>query len=87
MAGLEEEERATLTQRQLSRESLDDARDAEIEDLIHAAREQFPNWDQRLEAAAEMARIRQFDANEARHARDRERHALAENHPETCRRL
>ena len=83
IAGLEEEERATLTQRQLSRESLDDARDAEIEDLIHAAREQFPKWDQRLEAAAEMARIRQFDANEARNARDRERHALAETHPET----
>jgi hypothetical protein len=84
IAGLEEEERATLTQRQLSRESLDDARDAEIDDLIHAAREQFPKWEQRLEAAAEMARIRQFDASEARNARDRERHALAEVHPETA---
>lgn len=82
--GLEEEERSSLIQRQLTRESLVDVRDAEIEQLISAAREQFPKWQQRLEAAAEMARIRQYEADKARRERDLERRALAETHPETA---
>lgn len=82
--GLEEEERSALIQRQLTRESLVDVRDAEIEQLISAAREQFPKWQQRLEAAAEMARIRQYEADKARRERDLERRALAETHPETA---
>lgn len=84
LLGLEEEERSALIQRQLTRESLVDVRDAEIEQLVAAAREQFPKWQQRLEAAAEMARIRQYEADKARRERDLERRALAETHPETA---
>lgn len=84
LLGMEEEERSSLIQRQHSRESLVDVRDAEIEQLVSAAREQFPKWQLRLEAAAEMARIRRYEADKARRERDLERRALAETHPETA---
>jgi uncharacterized protein YPO0396 len=84
MAALMEDEAASLTQRQLSRESLEGIRDTEISELIDAARRQFPKWQQRLDASSEMARIREFDADKARRDRDIERHALAEKHPETA---
>jgi uncharacterized protein YPO0396 len=84
MAALIEDEAAALTQRQLSRESLEGVRDPEISELIAAARQQFPKWQQRLDASSEMARIREFDSDKARRDRDLERHALAEKHPETA---
>jgi hypothetical protein len=84
IAGMEEEERAALIKRHASRESLDGIRDAEIDELIAAARGQFPKWQQRLEAAAEMARIRQYEAEKSCDARNLERRALAETHPETA---
>jgi uncharacterized protein YPO0396 len=84
IASLTEEELEASIQRQASRESLEAVRDAEIDGLIAAAREQFPKWQQRLDAAAEMARIRRHDADQARDARDRERLALAEVHAETA---
>jgi energy-coupling factor transporter ATP-binding protein EcfA2 len=77
IAGMEEEERAALIKRQASR-------DSEIDELIAAARSQFPKWQQRLEAAAEMARIREYEADKARESRNLERRALAETHPETA---
>jgi hypothetical protein len=84
MTSLLEDEAASLIQRQASRGSLDRIRDAEISDLIAAARDQFPKWQQRLDASSEMARIREFDSDKARRDRDIERHALAEKHPETA---
>ncbi|MCX6868199.1 MAG: hypothetical protein NTV46_18710 [Verrucomicrobia bacterium] len=83
IAGMEEEERTALIQRHSSRESLEGIRDLEIEELITAAREQLPKWQQRLEAAAETARIREYEADKARESRNLERRALAETHPET----
>ena len=83
MGALIEDEAASLTERQLSRESLEAVRDAEISELIEAARRQFPKWQQRLDASAEMARLREYDSDKARRDRDLERHALAEKHPET----
>jgi hypothetical protein len=84
IATLEDEERSALIKRHASRESLDGIRDAEIDELIEAARKQFPKWQQRLEIAAETARIRQYEADKARNDRDIERRALAETHPETA---
>jgi len=84
MAALVEDEAASLMERQLSRESLEGVREAEISELIVAARQQFPKWQQRLDAASEMARLREFDSDKARRDRDLERHALAEKHPETA---
>jgi len=84
IATLEEEESTLLIQRQQGRESLADVRDAEIDALIAAAARQFPKWQQRLEAAAEIARIRQYEADKARHDRNLERRALAETHPEAA---
>ncbi len=84
IASAEEEERAALLQRQMGREALEGVRDAEIDSLVVAARDQFPKWQQRLEAAAEMARIRLSDSDRARTDRNRERLALAEIHPETA---
>jgi hypothetical protein len=81
---LEDEERSALIKRHASRESLDGVKDSEIDDLITAARHQFPKWQQRLEVAAETARIRQYEADKARADRDLERRALAETHPETA---
>jgi uncharacterized protein YPO0396 len=81
---LEDEERSALIKRHASRESLDGVKDSEIDDLITAARQQFPKWQQRLEVAAETARIRQYEADKARADRDLERRALAETHPETA---
>jgi Putative exonuclease SbcCD, C subunit/P-loop containing region of AAA domain len=83
MAAYLEDEAASLTDRQRSRESLDGVRDQEISELIRAACDQFPKWQQRLDAAAEMARLREYDSDKARRDRDVERHALAEKHPET----
>ncbi len=80
----EDEERSALIKRHASRESLDGVKDSEIDDLITAARQQFPKWQQRLEVAAETARIRQYEADKARADRDLERRALAETHPETA---
>jgi uncharacterized protein YPO0396 len=84
MAGLVEDEATALIQRQLSREALQGVRDTEISELITAACHQFPKWQQRLDASAEMARIREFDSDKARLDRDVERQALAEKHPETA---
>jgi uncharacterized protein YPO0396 len=84
LASLAEDEAASLTERQLSREALEGVRDAEIAELIAAAHQQFPKWQQRLDAAAEMARIREYDADKARRDRNVERQALAEKHPETA---
>ncbi len=84
MAGLLEDETAALSERQLSREALEGVRDSEISDLIALARSQFPRWQQRLDAASEVARIREYDSDKARRERDNERHALAEKHPETA---
>jgi hypothetical protein len=84
IATLEDEECSALIKRHASRESLDGIRDAEIDELIEAARKQFPKWQQRLEIAAETARIRQYEADKARNDRDIERRALAETHPETA---
>lgn len=84
ISGMEEEERTALIRRQASREALEGVRDSEIDELISAARDQFPKWQQRLEAAAETARIRQYQADKARADRDLERRALAEVHPETA---
>ncbi|GAA5123229.1 hypothetical protein JIN84_11110 [Luteolibacter yonseiensis] len=83
MAALLEDEAASLTQRQTSREALEGVRDSEISELIAAARTQFPKWQQRLDASSEMARIREYDSDKARRERDIERNALAEKHPET----
>jgi hypothetical protein len=82
--GMEEEERSAIIKRHSGREALDEVRDSEIDDLITAACQQFPKWQQRLEIAAETARIRQYQADKARSDRDLERRALAETHPETA---
>lgn len=84
IAGFEEEVSALLRARQLSREALEGVRDAEIAALIAAAQQQFARWQQRLEAAAEVARVRAYESDQARHDRDLERRALAETHPETA---
>lgn len=84
IAALTSEELETSIQRHASREALDGVRDAEIDDLIDAAREEFPKWQQRQDAAAEIARIRRHEADQARDARNRERLALAEVHAETA---
>ena len=84
IGSLGEEEAAALIERQASRESLDDVRDTEIEELVAAARQQFPRWQQRLEAAAEVARVREYESDKARSDRDIERQALAETHAETA---
>ncbi len=84
IAGLEEDAAAALIARQRSREALDHVRDAEIEGLIASANKQFPRWQQRLEAAAEMARLRAYESDKARQDRNLERRALAETHPETA---
>jgi uncharacterized protein YPO0396 len=84
MASLIEEQATSLAERQRSREALDGLRDAEISELIEAARQQFPRWQQRLDASAEFARIREFDSDKARRDRELERHALAEKHPEAA---
>ena len=84
---LEEDAAAALITRQRSREALEGVRDAEIDALIAAANKQFPRWQQRLEAAAEIARLRAYESDKARHDRNLERHALAETHPGNCRGL
>lgn len=84
ISNLEEDESSALLQRHRTREALDGVRDAEIDELVAAARQQFPKWQQRLEAAAEIARIRLADSDKARRDRDIERHALAEKHPEAA---
>ena len=80
----EEEERAAFLARQFSREQVEGVLEAEIESQLAAAREQFPKWNQRIEAAAAVARTRSHDADKARDLRDVERRALAEKHPETA---
>ncbi len=84
MASLTEEEAAALAERQLSREALDEVRDAEISEMISSVRSQFPRWPQRLEAVDAVARTREYDSDKARRERDIERHALAEKHAETA---
>ena len=81
---LEEDAATALIARQRTRESLDGVRDAEIDTLIAAAQKQFPRWQQRLEAAAEVARLRAYESDKARIDRNLERRALAEAHPETA---
>jgi hypothetical protein len=73
-----EEEQGALHERRLSRERLSGVRDAEIEVQIDAAREQFPKWPQRIEAAREFADMQRRGAEKARDTRDLERNALAE---------
>lgn len=84
IAQLEEEENHARIQRHASRATMDGVREAEIDELIASARAQFPKWQQRLEAAAETARIRRYEADKACDARNLERRALAETHPETA---
>ncbi len=84
ISALAEEEATALIERQMSREALDNVRDAEIAALIAAARQQFPKWQQRLEDAANVARLRAYESDKARADRDLERRALAETHPETA---
>ena len=84
MTHLEEDADSALIARQRSREKLDGVREAEIEALIAAAQKQFPRWQPRLEAAAEMARLRAYESDKARMDRNLERRALADAHPETA---
>lgn len=84
IASAEEEEQASLQGRRLSRERLEGTRDAEIETQIESAREQFPKWLQRIEAASAVAQAQRHDSEKARDTRDLERRALAEKHPDTA---
>lgn len=79
-----EEEQSTLHERRLSRERLVGIRDAEIETQIESAREQFPKWQQRIDAAREFADMQRRGSEKARDTRDLERNALAEKHPDTA---
>ncbi|WP_367871395.1 SbcC/MukB-like Walker B domain-containing protein [Luteolibacter sp. Populi] len=79
-----EEEQSALQDRRLGRERLDGIRDAEIEEKIESAREQFPKWQQRIDAARAFADIQRHDSEKARDTRDLERVALAEKHPDTA---
>lgn len=81
---LEEEEETSRIARLADRGQMSDVRDAEIEELINAAYEQFPKWQQRLDAATEVAHLQKNKADQAKHNRDIERHAMAESHPETA---
>ncbi|MDB6077899.1 MAG: hypothetical protein JWO82_1646, partial [Akkermansiaceae bacterium] len=84
ITGLEEEEQTALQVRRLSREHLDSVREAEIDEQIESARQQFPKWSQRIEAATAVAVAQKHDSQKARDLRDVERRALAEKHPETA---
>jgi uncharacterized protein YPO0396 len=79
-----EEEQSTLHERRLSRERLVGIRDAEIDAQIESAREQFPKWQQRIDAVREFAEMQRRGAEKARDTRDLERNALAEKHPDTA---
>ena len=81
---LEDEERELLIKRQQGREALADVRDSEVSEMISSVGNQFPKWQQRLEAVEAVARTRENDSDKARRERDIERHALAEQHPETA---
>jgi len=84
LATSKEEEQATLHERHLSRERLVGIRDAEIDAQIESAREQFPKWQQRIDAVREFADMQRRGSEKARDTRDLERNALAEKHPDTA---
>jgi len=84
IASAEEDERTALHTRQFSRELLEGIRDSEITEKIESVCDQFPKWQQRVDAAKVVADTRGHDADKARDMRDLERRALAEKHPETA---
>lgn len=84
IASAEEDERSALHTRQFSRELLEGVREAEITSQIESVCDQFPKWQQRIDAAKVVADTRSHDAEKARDMRDLERRALAEKHPETA---
>lgn len=77
------EEQKAIQQRWSSRERLDGIRDAEIDHRLEEAKQQFPSWSQRIEAAKSVSDTCLHDSDKAKSQRDIERHALAEKHPET----
>ncbi|SHL17777.1 Uncharacterized protein YPO0396 [Nitrosospira sp. Nsp11] len=77
-------EQASLRERQGSREQVRNIREAEIEEKIESARQQFPKWSQRVEAATAAAYARRHDSEKAFDRRNTERAALTETHRETA---
>jgi hypothetical protein len=84
IATLEEDEQSAIQTRRLSREGLAGTREAEIEAKIDLARQEYPKWSERINAAAALVMSLKNESRQAREDRDRERYALAEKHPETA---
>jgi hypothetical protein len=82
LAGLREQEKALFVVCQESRVRLPGVLEEEIQKGLAAAVAQAGTWRQRLEMAAEVARLRRVDADKFVQKRDEERRAMLEAHPE-----
>lgn len=77
-----EQEKSLAIAREASRVRLTGMLDVEIAERLAAARAQAGTWRQRIEMATELSRQRRADADKHLTARNTERSALAEAHPE-----
>ncbi len=82
LGGMREQEKALFVICQESRVRLSGVLEEEIQKGLAAALAQAGTWRQRLEMAAEVARLRRVDADKYVQKRDEERRAMLEAHPE-----